>query len=214
MNSTKTQTRNNTKALGLLLASVMAAGAAHADRGYVHGSRERGVDVSGTVVVTKEIPGGVITVGGTIGNRPVVVEEKKVVIVKQEERCEPKKVVIIKEAPRREVREVVVVREQPREKVVIIKERGRHGKIVEKRVVTRGGHGHHDRDWDRDDRRGWDRDDDRGYGRGHDRDFSHGKQVSIQQQGPDGNYHYYEDAHQVSIQDNRGGMNRHVYVQK
>lgn len=207
MKTLNLKTSNKTKALGLLVAVLVPAGAAFADRAYYHGSRERGIDVSGTVVLSKEIPGGVITVGGTFGNpRPVVVEERKVVVVRQEERCEPRKVVIVREQPRKVVivkeaprREVVVVREEPRE-VVVVKERGRRG--------HRHGHGKWDRH-DRHDHDGWDRGHD-----GYDRDFSQGKQVSVQQSGPNGSYHYYEDDRMVSIDDNRNGMNRHVYVQK
>jgi len=44
--------------------------------------------------------------------------------------------------------------------------------------------------------------------------YNDGKQVSVDRQGPNGNYHYYEDAHQVSVQDNRDGRLRNVYVRK
>lgn len=44
--------------------------------------------------------------------------------------------------------------------------------------------------------------------------YSDGNQVSVDKQGPNGNYHYYEDAHQVSVQDNRDGHQRNVYVRK
>lgn len=199
---TKTQNLGKTKTLGLLLAALVPTGAALADGGYHHGHRQRGIDAVGSVVVTKEIPGGIITVGATIGNpRPVVVEERKVVVVKQEERCAPRQVVVVREAP--------VVEK----KVVIVEKRGRHGHQVKKIVtVERGRRGQgHDRDWDRDgrhDRRDWDRD-----GRGH-HDDSRGRQVSVDKQGPHGNYHYYEDDRMVSIDDNRYGQNRHVYVRK
>lgn len=213
----KTRTLNNnlkTRTLGLLIAAL-APTAALAD-GYHHAHRTRGAEVTGTVVVSKEIPGGVITVGATIGKpRPevVVVQERA-----------PQKVVIIEKEPVRE--KVIIVKERPVEKkVVIVEKHGRHGKKIKKIVSYEDGHRHHGRghgrDWD-DDRRGHgrDRDWDRHDGRGRDRDghrghgHNHAQQVSIQKQGPDGNYHYYEDAHQVSIQDNRGGQNRHVYVRK
>jgi len=199
---TTNQNLSKSKTLGLLLAALVPTGAALADGGYHHGHRDRGIDAVGSVVVTKEIPGGVITVGATIGNpRPVVVEERKVVVVRQEERCEPQKVVVIHKAP--------VVEK----KVVVIEKHGRHGRQVKKIVtVERGdrGYGHrhgHDRDWDRHDRR--DRD-----GHRHEWRSDDGRQVSIDKQGPNGSYHYYEDDRMVSIDDNRGGQNRHVYVKK
>jgi hypothetical protein len=200
---TMNQINSKSKTLGLLLAALVPTGAALADGGYHHGHRDRGIEAVGSVVVTKEIPGGVITVGATIGNpRPVVVEERKVVVVKREERCEPRKVVVVREAP--------VVHK----KVVIVEKHGRHDRHVKKIVTVerdRHGHGHrrgHDRDWDRHDRRDRDRDGHRHGG------HSHGRQVSIDKQGPDGSYHYYEDDRMVSIDDNRGGQTRHVYVKK
>ena len=204
---TKHGINSKTKTLGLLLAALVPTGAALADGGYYNGHRDRGVQAVGTVEITKEIPGGIITVGATIGNpRPVVVEERKVVVIKQEERCAPREVVVVRQAP-------VVER-----KVVVIEKHGRHGKEV-KRIVTveRDRHGNgHDRDWDRhndhDRGHGRDRDWDRGGERGH--SYRDGRQVSVDKQSHDGNYHYYEDAHQVSIDDNRGGQNRHVYVRK
>jgi hypothetical protein len=45
-------------------------------------------------------------------------------------------------------------------------------------------------------------------------EYRDGKQVSIDERGPNGTYHYYEDEHQVSIDDNRNGSLRHVYVKK
>ena len=180
---------SKSKTLGLLLAALVPTGAALADGGYYNGHRDRGINASGTVVVTKEIPGGVITVGATIGNpRPVVVERRKVVVVKQEERCEPQKVVVVRKAP--------VV-----EKKVVVVEKHRHHHHGVKRIVKveRNRHDHgrrHDRDGHRHD--------------GHD----HGRQVSIDKQGPNGSYHYYEDDRMVSIDDNRNGQNRHVYVKK
>ena len=142
---TKNGNLSKTKTLGLLLAALVPTGAALADGGYHNGHRDRGVQAVGTVVVTKEIPGGIITVGATIGHpRPVIVEERKVVVVRQEERCAPREVVVVRQAP--------VVQK----KVVVIEKHGRHGKQV-KRIVTveRDRHGHgHDRDWDRHDDRG------------------------------------------------------------
>lgn len=227
----KTRTLNNnlkTRTFGLLIAA-MAPTAALADH-YDHAHRTRGAEVTGTVVLSKEIPGGVITVGATIGKpRPevVVVEDRRPDVVVVKERA-PQKVVIIEKEPVRE--KVIIVKERPVEKkVVIIEKHGRCGKKVKKIVYLEDGHRHHGRGHGRD----WD--DDRGHRRDRDWDGrNHAQQVSIQHQdghgnshyyrdanqvsqsysGPEGNYHYYEDANQVSIQDNRDGQNRHVYVRK
>lgn len=207
---------SNSKTLGLLLAALLPTGAALAGHDEVYRHSRNSVDVGGTVVVTKEIPGGVITVGATIGNpRPVVVEQRKVVVV-EKQHCPPQQVTIIREAPVRRV----IVREAPRTKVVVIKKVGKHGRVIEKRIITKEGHGH-GRHHGRHGRNDWD---DRGHGRQvsyqtQDDDGSYtyyrdANQVSENRSGRDGNYHYYEDAHQVSIQDNRGGQNKHVYVRK
>lgn len=205
---------SKSKTLGLLLAALLPTGAAIASHDEVRRHSRGDVEVGGTVVVTKEIPGGVITVGATIGHpRPVVVESRKVVVV-EKEHCPPQQVTIIREAPVRKV----IVREEPRTQVVIIKKVGKHGRVIEKRIITRDegrGHGrHHGRnDWD-----------DRGHGRdvsyqtqddeGSRTYYRDANQISESRSGRDGNYQYYEDAHQVSIQDNRGGQNKHVYVRK
>lgn len=173
------------KTLGLLLAAMVPTGAALADGGYHR--HDRGVEIGGEVVVTKQIPGGVVTVGATIGRpRPVVVEEKVVVV---KERA-PEKVVIVEREPVRE--KVVIVKERPvvEKKVIIVEKHGHHRKHVKKVIV------HERRD------------------RGNRHYFRDGNQVSESYSGPEGNYHYYEDQNQVSIQDNRHGQNRHVYVKK
>lgn len=220
---------SKSKTLGLLLAALVPTGAALANGDYGTRHSRNDVEVGGTVVVTKEIPGGIITVGATIGHpRPVVVEQRKVVVV-EKDACGPRQVTIIRKEPVREVtiiREApvrtVIVREAPKTKVVIIKQVGKHGKVIEKRIITRDeghhgrGYGHHDRDYDRHDR------DDHGRQVSYqhqDNDGSHtyyrdANQVSESRSGRDGNYTYYEDAHQVSIQDNRGGQNKQVYVRK
>lgn len=170
-------------ALGLMMAALIPTGAALA-HGSSHGHSHGGPDVSGTVVVTKQIPGGVVTVGATIGKpRPVVVEQRKVVVV---EKQAPSKVVIVK---KQEPPKVVVVRKnEPVRKVVVVK------KEQPKKVVVVDRHGHHNKNHSH---------------------HSHGPhQVSKSYSGPDGHYHYYEDARQVSISDNRGGQTRHVYVRK
>lgn len=218
------QNRNNRikpKAFGLLLAALVPTGAALADGRYHHGHRDRGVEVGGTVMVTKEIPGGIVTVGATIGRpRPEVVVKERVVVVERER---PRDVVIVREAPVRKV----IIHEAPRKEVVIIKKHGRHGTKV-KKIIT----------YDDRDGRGYRRGHGRGHGRRHghrDHDYrDHGRQVSYDRHddgeshhyyrdanqvsesrsGRDGNYHYYEDAHQVSISDNRYGRNEHVYVKK
>lgn len=190
--------------LGLLMAALVPTGAALA-HGSGHGHSHRGPDVSGTVVVTKQIPGGVVTVGATIGKpRPVVVEERRVVVV---EKQAPRKVVVVhKHEPARKV--VVVHKHEAPRKVVVVK------KQQPKKVVVIHKHGHHDR---RDNRRGHGHrqvSSHRQDGAGSSHYYRDANQVSKSYSGPNGNYHYYEDANQVSIQDNRGGQARHVYVRK
>jgi hypothetical protein len=202
-------------ALGLLMSALVPTGAALA-HGSEHGHSHRGPDVSGTVVVTKQIPGGVVTVGATIGRpRPVVVEERRVVVV---EKQAPRKVVVVhKHEPARKV-VVVHKHERPRKVVVVHKH-----KQPEKVVIVKDRRGHDRHDWRdrRDDRRRHGRDHGHrqvSYHRQDESGSSHyyrdANQVSKSYSGPDGNYHYYEDANQVSIQDNRGGQARHVYVRK
>lgn len=195
------------KTLGLLLAAMVPTGAALADGGYHR--HDRGVEIGGEVVVTKQIPGGIVTVGATIGRpRPVVVEEKVVVV---KERA-PEKVVIIEREPVRE--KVVIVKERPvREKVVIVEQNGRHHRHTKKIIVhedrgCRGrGHGHNSDNARQVSIQSQD-------GRGNSHYYRDGNQVSESYSGPEGNYHYYEDRNQVSIQDTRYGQNKHVYVRK
>ncbi|HLP41743.1 MAG TPA: hypothetical protein VK465_09575 [Fibrobacteria bacterium] len=192
------------KTLGMLLAAMVPTGAALAEGGYHR--HDCGVEIGGEVVVTKQIPGGVVTVGATIGRpRPVVVEEKVVV----KERA-PEKVVIVEREPVRE--KVVIVKERPaREKVIIVEQHGwRHRHT--KNIIVHEDRGCRGRDHYDDDARQvsiQSRD-----GRGNSHYYRDENQVSESYSGPEGNYHYYEDQNQVSIEDNRYGQNKHVYVRK
>ena len=203
------------KTLGLAMAAVLIPGGlAMANGGHsVH------KNVSGRVEVVHQIPGGVVTVGAEWGKRRN--DPPPVVIVQQ-----PQPQVIVVEKDRghhhKRDREVTIIREQPRrpacEKVVVIEKHGNHGRHYGKH----NGHG---------------RGHDFNHGRGHGGDshyYSDGKQVSYDRKGNDGQYHYYkdanqvsetrvdgsgtyhyyEDANQVSIQDNRAGRERNVYVRK
>ncbi len=214
------------KTLGLALAAVLipAALASATDRNHPSSGRN---NVSGHVEVVRQTPGGVVTVGVDWGKR----------------RSDPPPVVIVQEAPRREVivvekvverhhgrgyhkhqdkhykkhhgrghgyghhkqdREVTIIREVPRcEKVVVVEERVQHD---------------HGRD----------------HRNGNSNYYSDGKQVSYSRSDDDGqynyykdanqvsesrvdasgSYNYYEDGNQVSIQENRGGQQRQVYVRK
>lgn len=197
LNNTKTNSLKS-KTLGLSLAAVLipATLASATDRSHPSSGRH---NVSGNVEVVRQTPGGVVTVGVDWGKR----------------RSDPAPVVIVQEAPRREV---IVV-----EKVV---ER-HHG---------RGHHKHHDKHYNK--HHG------RGHGYGHHkqgreviliREAPRREQVTIIKTVPacekvvvveeraqhdhhrdhrNGSNNYYEDGNQVSIQENRGGQQRQVYVRK
>lgn len=205
------------KTLGLAMAAVLIPGLAMAS------DRHRaGRNVSGSVEVVHQIPGGVVTVGAEWGNRRN--DPPPVVIVQQ-----PQPQVIVVEKDRghhhKRDREVTIIREQPRrhvEKVVVIEKHGHHGKHHGKHYGKHNGHG-----------RGHDFNPGRGHG-GKSHYYNDGKQVSYDRKGKDGQYHYYkdanqvsetrvdgsgtyhyyEDANQVSINDNRAGRERNVYVRK
>jgi len=185
--SNNTRKSFNLKTLGLPLATVlMTAGLAAA-----HGNdRAKPIgSVSGHVEVVKHVPGGVVTVGAEWG-RPRPVNPPTVVVVEQR----PQVVVVEKVRP--QPRKVVVVREAPRRHVTVVKDRGHHHGhkkvVVVKKKDSHGRHNHHD-------------------GRGK----HHGnRQISHSKNGPNGQYHYYEDAKQISISDNRHGRQEHVYVRK
>ncbi|MDB5105489.1 MAG: hypothetical protein JWP91_3178 [Fibrobacteres bacterium] len=214
-----TRTNLKSKTLGLAMAAVLIPGGLALAHDGRYDSRS---NVSGHVEVVHEIPGGVVTVGADWGKR----------------RSDPPPVVIVQEAPRREVvyvekehdrgwhgrghgrghhkdREVTIIREEPRRTVTVIKSepvRCEKEKVVV--IEKRDGYDHH-------------RSGDNQY-------YSDGKQVSYTHNGNDGQYqyykdanqvseskvdgsgtyHYYEDANQVSIQDNRDGRQRNVYVRK
>jgi hypothetical protein len=221
----------NLKFQALALAALLPLAAQASDRMVHRGVRN---DLSGHVEVTKQIPGGVITVGAEIGKpRPqvVVVEQRRpeVIVVEQRrpevvviEQRRPEVIVIEKDRGHRHNghgnKHVTVVREHGR-KIVIVKERG-------------GRHDHGYRHDSRDDRH--DRHGNHGYDHGNTQVYRDGNQVSVQKNGPhgtyqyykDGNqvserrtgpngtYQYYEDANQMSIQDNRDGHQRNVYVRK
>lgn len=203
------------KTLGLAMAAVLIPGGL-AMAGDGHHARR---NVSGSVEVVHQIPGGVVTVGAEWGKRRN--DPPPVVIVQQ-----PQPQVIVVEKDRghhhKRDREVTIIREAPRrhvEKVVVIEKHGGHGKHHGKHYGKH--HGKHDR-----------RDN---HGRGGDSHYyNDGKQVSYTRNGDDGKYHYYkdanqvsetrvdgsgtyhyyEDANQVSINDNRTGRERNVYVRK
>jgi hypothetical protein len=197
------------KTLGLAMAAVLIPGLAMASGGH------RAGNLSGSVEVVHQVPGGVVTVGAEWGKRRN--DPPPVVIVQA-----PQPQVIVVEKDRghhhKRDREVTIIREQPRrhvEKVVVIEKHGR------------GRDGHYDNG------RGHDFNPGRGHG-GDSHYYNNGKQVSYDRKGQDGQYHYYkdanqvsedrvdgsgtyhyyEDANQVSIQDNRAGRERNVYVRK
>ena len=202
-----------TKTMGLALAAVLIPGLAMAND-----HRHAGMpgNLSGHVEVVHEIPGGVVTVGADWGRpRPTVVVEQPPQVVVVQQQPQPQVVVIEKDRGHghgygrgygrghHRDREVTIIREEPRRPQVV---------VVEKRVENcgrndRGGTSHYYNDGRQVsvDRNGQD---------GHYHYYKDGNQVSEDRTDRSGTYHYYEDAHQVSIQDNRDGRNRNVYVQK
>ena len=208
------------KTLGLALAALIPAAAQANDNWHRYDAAPR-ANVSGTVEVTHQIPGGTITVGAEWGQRPA--PQPQVVVVQDHRR--PEVVVIEKEHGRghgygrahKHEREVTIIREEPR-KVVIIKEvPARRVVVVEQKPACGAQVAVVDH---------------RGYTES--REYRDGNQVSVQKSGPNGSYqyykdanqvseqrtdasgsyHYYEDRNQVSIQDNREGRERNVYVRK
>jgi hypothetical protein len=198
------------KLAGLALAGLLPLSAQAND--WHH---SRGVSrVSGEVEVTHQIPGGVITVGAEWGHRPqpqpqvVVVQDRRPDVVVVHEQRRPDVVVIEKGHGR----DWGHSHKRNREVTIIRHEEPRKVVVVQNQPSC--------------DRR------DAGYTRSHewsdgrqvsvDRQgpngnyhyWSDGNQVSVDKQGPNGNYHYYEDARQVSVQDNRDGRQRNLYVRK
>lgn len=141
---TQINTRN-IKATALALALAALPAAAH---GNGYDRRADATEVRGGVEIVRETPQGTVVVSAEVGHpRPVVVAEKKVVVV--EERRAPREVTVIRheEAPRTEV-----IREKHR--TIVIK-RDRWGHIVNRTVILTKGRGHEhkdyeDHDWDRD----------------------------------------------------------------
>jgi hypothetical protein len=227
------------KTLGLAMAAVLIPGGmAMATDG--HAVRK---NVSGHVEVVHQIPGGVVTVGADWGKRrndppPVVIvqQPQPQVIVVEQQRGVPHKrdreVTIIREQPRQQVTiiKTVPARREVVKKVVVIEKNG-HGRNDNHHDDRRDNHGRNDHD-----RKGHDFSDgriDKMHG-GDNHYYTDGKQVSYTHNGKDGQYQYYkdanqvsetrvdgsgtykyyEDANQVSIQDNRVGRERNVYVRK
>ena len=194
----------NIKLAGLALAGLLPLTA------QAHGAPR----VSGEVQVVHQVPGGVITVGAEWGHRP---QPQPQVVVVQDRR--PDVVVIERERGRgrghwkhhKREREVTIIHEAPRREVTIIR-REEPRKVV---VVENGsscGRQDYTRSHEWSDGRQVSVDRQGPAGNYH--YYSDGNQVSVDKQGPNGNYHYYEDARQVSIQDNRDGRQRNVYVRK
>ena len=194
----------NLKVAALALAGLLPLAAQAHDRGP-------GANVSGEVQVTHEIPGGVITVGAVFGRQPqpqvVVVQDRRpdVVVVEhghgrgwEHAHKHERQVTIIHEEPRREV--TVIRHEEPRTRTV----------VVEQPACDRPQGYTQSHEWSD----GRQVSVDRQGPAGNYHYYSDGNQVSEDKQGPNGNYHYYEDAHQVSVQDNRDGHQRNVYVRK
>ena len=190
------------KTLGLAMAAVLIPGSMAMASG-----RHGGPNVSGQVEVVHQVPGGVVTVGAEWGRRRN--DPPPVVIVQA-----PQPQVIVVEKDRghhhKRDREVTIIREQPRrhvEKVVVIEKHGGHGRHDRHENRGRGGDSHYYNDGKQVsyDRKGKD---------GQYHYYKDGNQVSETRVDRSGTYHYYEDANQVSIQDNRVGRERNVYVRK
>lgn len=206
------------KTLGLAFAAVLIPAAmASANPGH----RQVGpANLSGHVEVVHQVPGGTVTVGADWGKQPrpapqvvVVQSQPQVVVVERENHGRfhrhrrDREVTIIHERPSRQV---TVIRSEPvRREVVVVENRadaacGRPEVIREDR---RSGDSHYYNDGNQVsiDRNGQD---------GQYHYYKDANQVSETKVTQNGTYHYYEDANQVSIQDNRDGRERNVYVRK
>jgi hypothetical protein len=187
------------KTLGLALAAALIPAALAS----AHEGRAPAIvrtNLSGHVEVVHQVPGGTVTVGADWGKQPRPAPQ--VVVVQSR----PQVVVVERENHRRfnrhgREREVTLIHERPSRQVTIIR-----NEPVRREVVVVENHA----------------------------DATCGKQVSYDHNGQDGQYHYYkdanqvsetkvtqngtyhyyEDANQVSIQDNRDGRERNVYVRK
>jgi hypothetical protein len=206
------------KTLGLALAAVLIPGGlamANDHRPMV----KRG-NLSGHVEVVHQIPGGTVVVGAEWGRpKPTVVVQQppQVVVVQQQ----PQVVVIEKDRGHghgrghgrghHKTREVTIIREEShrhaRPKVVVIEKHGDRGRGHGHHNAGHGGSSHYYND-------GKQVSVDRKDHNGQYHYYKDGNQVSETRTDRSGTYHYYEDARQVSIQDNRDGRNRNVYVQK
>jgi hypothetical protein len=141
-------------------------------------------DLSGHVEVVHQMPGGTVIVGADWGKPKPA---PQVVVVK-----ESPKVVVVKEKPK-----VVVVEKRghayghrDREVTVIRKAPRRQVTVIKNEPVRRAAtivktEPAHEK-----------------------------KVVVVQKSDASGSYHYYEDADRISIQDNRDGRQRNVYVRK
>ena len=198
---------SNRKPLNIKLAGLAIAGLLPLAAQAHGGAPAR---VSGEVQVVHEVPGGVITVGAEWGRRPA--PQPQVVVV-QDRR--PDVVVIEKEhgnhhrgrgywKHHKREREVTVIRH--------VEPRPRKVVVIEKEASCGRAGDRHTRSHEWSDGRQVSVDRQGPAGNYH--YYSDGNQVSVDKQGPNGNYHYYEDARQVSIQDNRDGRQRNVYVRK
>jgi hypothetical protein len=197
------------KTLGLALAAVLIPGGLAMAHDGNRPMVTRG-NLSGHVEVVHQIPGGTVVVGAEWGKpRPTVVVQQppQVVVVQQQ----PQVVVIEKDhrhgwkhgRGHHRDREVTIIKEVPaRPKVV----------VIEKREVHDHGRHHDDRSHYYND--GKQVSVDRQDHNGQYHYYKDANQVSETRTDRSGTYHYYEDARQVSIQDNRDGRNRNVYVQK
>ena len=206
------------KALGLAIAASLAALALSPAGAMAYGpyGRQGNSNVTGEVVVTKQVPGGTVTVGVGLGQpRPVVVEERKVVVVEKQE-C-PREVTVIRE--REPVRKVVVVREPARKVTIIRKEPVRQVTVVKQYDDGKWYPGKYE---GRQDRHGNRHGRGNGYGHGRGRRdddgsyhrYEDGNTKYVARADQNGSYRYYEDEHGVSIQEVTHQGTRDEYYRK
>jgi hypothetical protein len=140
----KIQSNNQRNIQASLFALALAAAIPAAAHGHDYEvRREAAPEVRGQVEIVREVPGGAVRVGVEVGRpRPVVVEEKKVIVVHEENRC-PRQVTVIRHEP---APTVEIIRES-KHRTVIIKRDG-YGRIINETIVEKnrgnhGGHGNH-----------------------------------------------------------------------
>ncbi len=208
-------------AASVILVGIGTASASHREvrTRVVH---RHDVNVSGSVEIVKQVPGGSVRVGVEVG-RP----RPDVVVVERRE-PQPREVVVV-ERPREP--EVVVIEKRRAPKVVVVERPARCERtvVVERRESC-------DREWDwRNESFRYQRECEfrhlRGgnvhvYDNGNSFTYSnqeHGSrehyyrdahQVSYDYEGPEGRYHYFENGQMVSIDDNRHGSKQHVFYNK